>query len=53
MTERFALISSAKVTLAGSESDFDRLKRQEREIRGRIGTFRAGDRLSRNDIHER
>jgi hypothetical protein len=36
-----------------SESDTERLKREERALRGRITTFTAGDRLSRNDVHER
>jgi predicted CopG family antitoxin len=48
-----ALVRRFLAELAGSESDVERLKREEREIRERIGTFRAGDRLSRDDVHGR
>lgn len=36
-----------------SESDNDRLRREEREIRERISAFRASDRLPRDDVHGR
>lgn len=36
-----------------AESDFDRLKRQEREIRESIKAFSASDRLSRDEAHDR
>jgi hypothetical protein len=39
--------------LASGEREFDRLAREEKEIRARIHAFRAGDRLSRDDVHER
>jgi hypothetical protein len=39
--------------LAGGESDNERLKREERDIREQIGAFRACDRLPRDDVHER
>lgn len=39
--------------LATSESDFERLARQEREIAATIVGFSASDRLSRDEIHER
>jgi hypothetical protein len=29
------------------------LKREERELRSRIGAFRAAERLSRDDLHRR
>jgi plasmid stability protein len=48
-----ALVRKFLVELAGSESDIERLKRQEREIRERVRNFRAGDRLSRNEVHGR
>jgi predicted XRE-type DNA-binding protein len=35
------------------EAEFERLKRQEKEIRARIHGFRGGDRLSRDEVHER
>src|SRR4029079_17339847 len=48
-----ALVREVLVEVAGRESDIERLKRQEREIRERIRTFRARDRLSRDDVHRR
>jgi plasmid stability protein len=48
-----ALVRKFLAELAGSESEIERLKRQEREIRDRIRSFRAGDTLSRNDAHRR
>jgi len=38
---------------AAGESRFERLKRQEREVLASIGNFRGGDRLSRDEVHER
>ena len=38
---------------AGEETDFDRRKRLQRETIATIGTFRAGDRLSRDEVHQR
>jgi len=48
-----ALVRRYLVDLAGSESEFERLEKLERELRGRIETFRANDRLSRDAIHAR
>jgi hypothetical protein len=39
--------------LASHETETERLKRQEREIRSRIAAFTASDRLSREDLHSR
>jgi hypothetical protein len=39
--------------LASEESGSGLLEREERELRARIGTFKAGDRLSRDDAHRR
>jgi hypothetical protein len=39
--------------LASGESEAEKLKRLERELRERIGEFRASDRLSRDDVHSR
>ena len=36
-----------------NEAEFDRLEREEKEIRKRIRAFRGGDRLSREEVHER
>jgi hypothetical protein len=39
--------------LAAGESDTERLKREERTLRERITSFRAADRVSREDAHRR
>ena len=48
-----ALVKRFLAELAGSESDAERLKREERTLRERIGSFRAADRLPREDVHGR
>ena len=48
-----ALVKAYLEQLASQETEVERLKRQEREIRSRIGTFNASDRLSREDLHSR
>jgi hypothetical protein len=48
-----ALVKRFLAELAATESDTERLKREERQLRARITTFSAADRLSREDIHER
>ena len=48
-----ALVKHFLAELAGSESDADRLRREERALRERISGFRAVDRLPREDVHER
>jgi len=48
-----ALVKRFLTELAAAESDVERLKREERELRARITAFRAGDRLSREDVHGR
>jgi hypothetical protein len=48
-----ALVKNFLTELAAGESDAERLKRDERVLRGRIGSFRAVDRLPREDVHER
>ena len=39
--------------VAGEESEFERLARQEREVREQIKNFSAADRLSREELHDR
>jgi hypothetical protein len=46
-----ALVKRFLAELVGSESEAERLKREERALRERISSFRAGDRLSREDVH--
>lgn len=48
-----ALVKRYLMELGSGESDFERLKREERELRDRILSFTATDRLSRDAIHER
>jgi len=48
-----ALVKRFLAELAAGESDVERLKREEGALRERIGTFRAADRLPREDAHER
>ena len=48
-----ALVKAFLEQLASHETEIERLKRQEREIRSQIAAFTAGDRLSREDLHSR
>jgi hypothetical protein len=48
-----ALVKAYLEQLASHETETERLKRQEREIRSRIAAFNAPDRLSREDLHGR
>ena len=48
-----ALVKRFLIELAQDESDADRLRREERALRAQIKTFRASDRLPRDDAHER
>ena len=48
-----ALVKAFLTELVANESDAERLKREERALRERISSFRAADRLSREDVHRR
>ena len=48
-----ALVKGFLRELGSGESEAQRLKRQERALRERITDFRAADRLSRDDVHDR
>jgi hypothetical protein len=48
-----ALVRRFLVELAAGESEVERLKREERALRERITVFRASDRLSRDEVHDR
>ena len=48
-----ALVKRFLRDLGSGESETERLKRQERELRERITDFDASDRLSRDDVHRR
>jgi hypothetical protein len=48
-----ALVKRFLMQLASEESGSGLLELEERELRARIGAFKAGDRLSRDDAHRR
>jgi hypothetical protein len=48
-----ALVKHFLVELASEELGERRLEHEERELRARIRVFTAGNRLSRDDAHER
>jgi plasmid stability protein len=48
-----ALVAGYLRSLAGGEAEFSRLEAQQRAVQERITRFRAGDRLSRDELHER
>jgi len=48
-----ALVKKFLSELAAEESEFERLKKMEQALRDRVVTFRASDRLSRDEVHER
>jgi plasmid stability protein len=48
-----ALVTEYLRSLAGGDAEFARLEAQQRRIQGDIKQFRASDRLSRDEIHDR
>jgi hypothetical protein len=48
-----ALVKRFLAEVAAGESAPERLKREERVLRERITSFRAADRLPRDDVHGR
>jgi hypothetical protein len=48
-----ALVKDFVSSLGAGESQVERLKREEREIRTRITAFRASDKISRDELHDR
>jgi uncharacterized protein YdaU (DUF1376 family) len=48
-----ALVKRFLVALGASESEHERLMREERALRERIHSFRASERVSRDVLHER
>jgi plasmid stability protein len=48
-----ALVRDFLVELAEDESDFDRRKRLQQEVLASVRGFRASDRLSRAEVHDR
>lgn len=48
-----ALVAAHLRSLGDRDAEFERLEAQQRAIQQRITRFRAGDRLSRDELHER
>lgn len=48
-----ALVRQFLVQLATEESESDRLKREEARLRESIRSFRAADRIPRDELHRR
>jgi len=48
-----ALVRDFLTALAEDESDFERRKRLETEVLNSIKSFRASDRLGRDELHDR
>jgi uncharacterized protein YdaU (DUF1376 family) len=48
-----ALVKRFLTDLGSGESETERLKREERALRERITRFRAADRISRDELHDR
>lgn len=48
-----ALVKDYLATLGAGESHAERLKREECDLRGQIASFRASDKLSRDELHDR
>jgi hypothetical protein len=48
-----ALVREFLTGLASTDSDFDRRKRLQDDILASIDRFRAGDRLTRDEVHRR
>jgi len=52
-TSLSALVRDLLTDIAGEETDFDRRKRLQDEVIASIHTFRAGNRMSREKVHDR
>jgi plasmid stability protein len=48
-----ALVADYLRWLSERELEFSRLEAQQRRVQGEIDCFRAGDRLAREEVHER
>jgi hypothetical protein len=48
-----ALVGDYLRSLSEREAEFSRLEAQQRRIQAEIARFRAGDRVSRDEVHER
>jgi uncharacterized protein YdaU (DUF1376 family) len=52
-TSLSALVKRFLMELGSGESEAERLKKEERLLRERITSFRAADRISREELHDR
>lgn len=52
-TSLSALVRAFLMKLGHEETDAERRKRLQAEVLGSITSFRAGDRLNREDVHDR
>jgi hypothetical protein len=48
-----AMVAEFLSSLAGRDAEFARLEAQQRRIQDDIRVFRASDRLSRDEVHDR
>ena len=48
-----ALVRQFLENLGSDKSDFERRRRLQDEVRGTVKSFRARDRLSRDEVHDR
>ena len=48
-----ALVAGYLRSLGEQDAEFARLEAQQRAVQARIANFRAADRLSRDELHER
>jgi plasmid stability protein len=48
-----ALVAEYLRSLSGREAEFSRLEAQQEQIQSQISRFRAGDRLDRDQLHDR
>jgi plasmid stability protein len=48
-----ALVGEYLRSLAGRQAEFSRLEAQQQQIQSQISRFRAGDRLDRDQLHDR
>src|SRR5436305_14528119 len=48
-----SLVKEFLLDMTRAESEFERLKNEEQRLRAAIGSFKAGNRLSREVIHDR
>jgi plasmid stability protein len=48
-----ALVAEFLNSLSQRETEFSRLEAKQRRVQSEIGSFRANDRLSRDEVHHR